>query len=280
MNFDNINADLLMIYLNKVIDYSVSLTPKIIGAILILWIWFKIIKLLNATIEKIMLRNDWDPMLESFIISLSSMILKVLVFITAAWVIWVETSSFVAMLAAAWLAIGLALSGTLQNFAGWVMILSFKPYKIWDFIEAGWHSGTVKEIHIFNTILLTWDKKIIIIPNSNISNSSMINYSTEKKRRIDLLIWVSYSDDIDLVKKTLKKIAQSDSRIIQKDWLTIAISELWDSAVIFKYKFFVKSADYWSVRDDILENVKKSFDKKDISFPFPQKDIHLYNETK
>jgi len=160
------------------------------------------------------------------------------------------------------------------------MILAFKPYKIGDFIEAGWHSGTVKEIHIFNTILLSGDRKIIIIPNSDISNASMINYSTEKKRRVDLQVWVSYSDNIDLVKSTLKEIAEANSKIIQKDGLTIVVSELWDNAVIFNYRFFVKSADYWPVRADILENVKKTFDKKGLNFPFPQRDVHLYKESK
>lgn len=280
MDLKNINTDIVMVYADKIIDYSVSLTPKLIGALLVLWIWLKIVGLINRAIEAIMLKNDWDPMLESFISSLASMILKVLVFITAAGVIGVETSSFVAMMAAAWLAIGMALSGTLQNFAGWVMILLFKPYKIWDFIEAAGHAGSVKEIHIFNTIILTWDRKKIIIPNSDISNSSMINYSTEKKRRIDLEIGVSYSDDIDLVKETLKDIAEANPKIIIKDGLTIAVSELWDNAVIFKYRFFVKSADYWGVRGDILENVKKTFDKKGLNFPFPQRDVHLYNESK
>jgi small conductance mechanosensitive channel len=184
------------------------------------------------------------------------------------------------MLAAAGLAIGMALSGTLQNFAGWVMILAFKPYKIGDFIEAGWHSGSVKEIHIFNTILLSGDRKQIIIPNSDISNASMINYSTEKRRRVDLQVWVSYTDDLDLVKTTLKEISESEKRIIQKEGITIAVAELWDNAVIFNYRFFVKSADYWGVRGDILETVKKIFDKKGISFPFPQRDVHLYKESK
>jgi small conductance mechanosensitive channel len=264
--------------MNKFIDWSAVFVPKLIWALLVIWIWFKIVSMINRWIEKVMEANDWDPMLESFITSLIAIVLKIMVFISAAWILWVQTSSFVAILAAAGLAIGMALSGTLQNFAGWVMILMFKPYKIWDFIEAGWHSGSVKEIHIFNTILLSGDRKKIIIPNSDISNSSMINYSTEKKRRIDLQVWVSYSDDIDLVKTTLKEIAEADSRIIQKEGLTIAVAELWDNAVIFNYRFFVKSADYWSVRWDILENVKKIFDQKWLNFPFPQRDVHLYKE--
>lgn len=264
-------------YINLLLDFAASFTPKLIGAILVLWIWFKIVNLINKAMQKVMDKAAWDEMLESFIQSLTSIILKVLVFIAAAWVLWVETSSFVAMIAAAGLAIGMALSGTLQNFAGWVMILLLKPFKKWDFIEASWFSWTVKQIHIFNTILETPDKKIIIIPNSDISNASMINYS-QNKRRVDLQIGVSYWDDIDKVKEILKEIAESDERIIIEDGLTIMLNELWDNAVIFNYRFFVKWSDYWAVRWDILENVKKTFDKKWISFPFPQRDIHIYNE--
>jgi len=280
MNLDKIDMDKAQVIMDAIIAYSAQIVPNIIGAILVLWIGFKIVNILNRIVATIMEKNDWDLMLESFISSLIAIILKVIVIISAAWMIWVETSSFVAMLAAAWLAIGLALSGTLQNFAGWVMILAFKPYKIGDFIEAGGYSGSVKEIHIFNTILLSGDRKQIIIPNSDISNASMVNYSTEKRRRVDLQVWVSYSDDLDLVKSTLKEISEAESRIIQKEGITIAVSELWDNAVIFNFRFFVKSSDYWGVRGDILETVKKTFDKKGISFPFPQRDVHLYKESK
>ena len=267
-------------YLDLVINLWMDFFPKLIWAIFTIWIGFKIINMLNRWVEKIMEKADWDPMLESFIISLSSILLKVLVFISAAWVLWIETSSFVAMLAAAGLAIGMALSSTLQNFAGWVMILLLKPFKNWDFVEVGWFAWVVTKIHIFNTILLTTDKKRITIPNGDISNTSMINYSTEPKRRIDLQIGIGYGDDIDLTKKTLDELANADKRILVKEWLTIAVAELWDNAVIFNFRFFVKSADYWNVRWDMLENVKKTFDKKGIWFPFPQRDVHIYNETK
>lgn len=265
-------------YIQFLLDFSLEFGPKLIWALLVLWIGFKIVKMINKAIGKLMDKANWDEMLETFIQSLIAIILKILVIISAAGVLGVQTTSFVAMLAAAGLAIGMALSGTLQNFAGGVMILLFKPYKIWDFIEAAGHSGSVKEIHIFNTILLSGDRKTVIIPNSDISNSSMINYSSEEKRRVDLMIWVSYSDDIKKVKETLNEIAQADDRIIQKDGITVAVAELWDNAVLFKYRFFVKSSDYWGVRDHILETVKVTFDKKGISFPFPQRDVHIYNE--
>lgn len=278
MNIENIDMAQVATVSEKVLEYSAGVVPNIIWAILVLWIGFKIVNMINRMVDKIMLKYDWDPMLESFITSLIAIILKVVVIISAAGMVGVQTSSFVAMLAAAWLAIGMALSGTLQNFAWGVMILMFKPYKIGDFIEAGGHAWTVKEIHIFNTILLSGDRKTIIIPNSDISNASMINYSTQKRRRIDLQVWVSYSDDLDLVKSTLKEISEAEERVIQKEWVTIALAELWDNAVIFNFRVFVKAADYWGVRSDLLETIKKTFDAKGISFPFPQRDVHLYKE--
>lgn len=280
MSLENINVEQITSILVGLGKFLAEIAPSIFGAILTLWIGFKIVNMINKMVETIMEKNKFDPMLESFITSLIAIVLKILVVVSAAGMIGIETSSFIALLAAAWLAIGMALSGTLQNFAGGVMILLFKPFKIGDFIEAGGHSGVVKEIHIFNTLLLSGDRKIIIIPNSDISNASMTNYSTEKKRRIDLQVWVSYSDDIDLVKATLKEISDNESRVSHKEGITIAVAELWDNAVIFNFRVFVKSADYWGVRWDLLETIKKTFDAKGISFPFPQRDVHLYNETK
>ena len=265
-------------YSDIIAEWIIGYTPKIIGAILVLYIGFKIIKIIEKWISKLMDKQNLSPMLKSFVTSLSNMLLKIMVIIAAAWILWVQTSSFVAMLAAAWFAVGMALSGTLQNFAWGVMILLLKPFKIGHYVEIWWYAWTVKEISIFNTTLVTPDKKRTIIPNSDISNWSMINYSAEPKRRVDFVIWVSYNDNIDKVKKTLLEIAQSDERVLQNEDITIWLIELWDNAVNFNYRFFVKSENYWSVKYDILENIKKTFDKKKISFPFPQRDIHLYNE--
>jgi len=284
-NVDTINTQLnnaIWIDVAKLSDIAMqwimSYTPKIIWALIVLWIWFKITAIIANTISRVMDKQKLSPMLKSFVISLSSIMLKIMVIVAAAWVVWVQTSSFVAMLAAAWFAIGMALSGTLQNFAGWIMILLLKPFQIWHFVEIWGYSWSIKEIWIFNTTLLTPDKKRIIIPNSDIANWSMINYSAEPKRRIDLVIWVSYDDDIDLVKKTLAEIAEKEERIIKNQDITIWLAELWDNSVNFNYRFFVKSNDYWPTKYDILETIKKTFDKKGISFPFPQRDVHIYNE--
>ncbi len=274
----NIDYSNPSIYINYLVDFLVKFGPKLLWALIVLWIWFKIINIINKAIDKIMAKANWDPMLESFLSSLISITLKILVFIIAAWVLWVQTTSLIAILTAAWFAVGMALSWTLQNFAWGVMILILKPFKLWDYVEISWKGWTITQIWIFNTTLLTPDKKTIIIPNSDISNWTITNYSSEPKRRVDLQIWIWYWDDIKLTKETLEKIAKSEKRIIYDDWVTIAIAELWDNAVIFNFRFFVKSEDYWPVRWDILEEIKITFDKKGISFPFPQRDVHIYNE--
>ncbi len=265
-------------YYDLFLQYWISYTPKLIWAIIVLWVWFKIINVIAKWIQKVMDKQKLSPMLKSFVISLVNILLKLMVIIAAAGMLWVQTSSFIAMLAAAWFAIGMALSWTLQNFAWWVMILLLKPFNIGHYVEIGWYAWSVKEIWIFNTTLLTPDKKRVIIPNSDIANGSMINYSAEPKRRVDLVVWVSYDDDIDLVKKTLLDIATKEKRILKNLDITIWLAELWDNSVNFNFRFFVKSSDYWPTKYDILETIKKTFDKKGISFPFPQRDVHLYNK--
>jgi small conductance mechanosensitive channel len=267
-------SDLVIIVTNWFLWYL----PKILGAILVLWIWFKFIKIIEKWISKIMTKQKISPMLKTFVISLSNILLKIMVIIAAAWILWVQTSSFVAMIAAAWFAVGMALSWTLQNFAWWVMILLLKPFKIWDYVEIWDYSGSVKEINIFNSTLLTPDKKKIIIPNSDISNWAMINYSAEPNRRLDFVIWVSYEDNIDIVKETLTQIYKEEKRAIKKQGLTLWIIELADNSVNFNFRFYVKSTEYWSTKYFTLEKIKKTFDEKGISFPFPQRDVHLYKE--
>ncbi len=281
LNLDTIISNIdLNNYVNIAIDYSISYLPKIIWSLIILYIWFKIVKYIERLIEKILQKQRITPMLRWFILSLINISLKIFVIIIAAWVLWVQTSSFVAMLAAAGFAIGMALSGTLQNIAGWIMILLLKPFKIWDFIEVSWHSWTVRKTNIFNTELNTPDKKKIIIPNGDIANGSLVNYSSEIKRRVDLVIWVSYSDNIDKVKGILRDIAESDERILndKDNDITIWLIELADNSVNFAFRFYVWKWDYWPTKFDVLEKIKKTFDKEKVNFPFPQRDVHIYNE--
>jgi small conductance mechanosensitive channel len=197
--------------------------------------------------------------------------------ITALGMLGIAMTSFIAILGAAGLAVGMELSGTLQNFAGGAMILIFKPFNVGDVIDAGGYVGSVKDIQIFNTILKTPDNKTIIIPNGGLSNSSMTNYSTEDKRRVDWTIGIGYGDDIDKARASIKAMCDADSRILKDPEVFIAVSELADSSVNFAVRAWVNAADYWGVYFDMNENVYKTFNKEGINIPFPQMDVHLHN---
>ena len=275
MNLENLDISK---YIDIAVEWIITYAPKIIGALLTLWIGFKIIAFIWKIIEKSLKKAKVDKALSKFIDSMVMVLLKVLLLLSVAWMVGIQTTSFIAILGAAGLAIGMALSGTLQNFAGWVMILLFKPFKVWDFIEVNWNSWVVDQIEIFNTILITADKRTIIIPNAEISWKTLTNYTSVWKRIVEFNIWVAYDSDTDLVKNTLEEIAKKDKRVITKEWIPIFLAELADSAVIFKMRVTVKASDYWPVYFDILEDIKRTFDKKWISFPFPQRDVHIYNE--
>jgi small conductance mechanosensitive channel len=190
--------------------------------------------------------------------------------------IGVEMTSFIAILGAAGLALGLALSGTLQNFAGGIMILIFKPFKVGDFIDAQGFMGSVHQIQIFNTILKTPDNKTIIIPNGGLSTSSMTNYSAEPLRRVDWTFGIGYGDDADKAKAVIQKLCDSDSRILKEPALFVALSELGDSSVNFVVRAWVNAADYWAVFFEMNEKVYKTFDKEGLNIPFPQMDVHVH----
>ena len=186
-------------------------------------------------------------------------------------------TSFIAILGAAGLAVGMALSGTLQNFAGGVMILIFKPFKVGDVIDAQGYLGAVKEIQIFNTVLTTPDNKTIIIPNGGLSTSSMTNYSTEETRRVDWTIGIGYGDDVDKAEQVIKRMCDEDTRILKDPEVFIAVSELADSSVNFAVRAWVKSDDYWGVFFDMNKKVYKVFAEEGLNIPFPQMDVHVHN---
>ena len=230
-----------------------------------------------ATAKKMMLKRDVDTSLQPFISSLISIGLKLILIITTIGMVGVETTSFVAIFGAVSLAIGMALSGTLQNFAGGVMILIFKPFKVGDYINAQGFSGIVKEIQIFNTILNTVDNKYIIIPNGGLSNGSMTNFSAETTRRVDWTVGIAYGDDIDKTKKVINYLIAQDSRILLDPEPFVAVSELADSSVNFTVRAWVKSEDYWDVFFAMNENIYKTFAKEGLNIPFPQMDVHVKN---
>jgi small conductance mechanosensitive channel len=199
----------------------------------------------------------------------------VALFISVAGMVGIEMTSFIAILGAAGLAVGLALQGTLQSFAGGVMILLFKPFKVGDVLEAQGYVGSVKEIQIFNTIMATPDNKIIIIPNGSLANSSMTNYSTMDTRRVDFSFGIGYDDDFDKAKEIIKGLIDADERILKDPAPFVRVGELADSSVNITTRVWVNAPEYWNVHFDMIENVKRSFDKEKISIPYPQMDVHL-----
>jgi len=254
-----------------VIDYGMKLVYAIIVLVVGLWI----IKAISNGFRKLMLNRKIDASLVPFLTSLINMVLKVLLVITVMSMLGIQMTSFIALLGAAGLAVGMALSGTLQNFAGGVMILIFKPFKVGDFIDAQGFQGTVHEIQIFITILLTLDNKTVIIPNGGLSNGSVVNYSTQASRRIDWTFGIAYGDKTEEAKKILMDLIIADKRILDEPEPFVGVKELGDSSVNFTARGWIKQADYWDVFFDMNESVYNTFNEKGISIPFPQMDVHL-----
>jgi small conductance mechanosensitive channel len=271
------NIDLNQI-LNQLTEIVVLYGPKLIGAIVVWIIGGMVVKALVNGFERIMDKGKTDDTLKPFLTGLIRMMLKVMLVITVLSMLGIQMTSFIAILGAAGLAVGMALSGTLQNFAGGVMILVFKPFKAGDVIDAQGHLGSVSEIQIFNTILKTPDNKTIIIPNGGLSTSSMTNYSTEAKRRVDWTIGIGYGDNVDKAKEVIKSLCDADSRILKDPEVFIAVSELADSSVNFAVRAWVNAADYWGVFFDMNEKVYKTFDKEGLNIPYPQMDVHVHKD--
>jgi len=212
-----------------------------------------------------------------FIRSIAGIALKIMLWITVISMLGVKMTSFIAVLGAAGLAVGLALQGSLANFAGGVLIMLFRPFKVGDFISAQGHMGTVHSIQIFNTILKTVDNRTIIIPNGNLANSDLVNFSTEPTRRVDFSFGISYEDDFQKAKAIINQLIEKDERIFTP---FVRVGELADSSVNITVRVWANAADYWGIHFDLIENVKSEFDKQKISIPFPQSDVHLYNHSK
>lgn len=264
--------------LGSLYDLVVTYGLKIVGAIVVLIIGLWIISGLTRILNKNMIKRDVDESLRGFLKSLFSILLKIMLIISIASMVGIEMTSFIAILGAAGLAVGLALSGTLQNFAGGVIILLLKPFKVGDFIEAQGYMGTVKQIQIFNTILKTPDNKTVIIPNGGLSTSSMTNFSTEPQRRVDMTFGIGYGDDTVKAKKVIMSLIDADSRILKDPEPFVAVSELGDSSVNFVVRVWVNAADYWGVYFDMHDNIYNTFNKEGLNIPFPQMDVHLHQQ--
>ena len=257
------------------IEFAINL----VTAIAIFYIGRMVVGLLMRGLRKMMQTQEVDVTLQSFVANLVRMVLLTFVIIAAISALGIQTTSFIAILGAAGLAIGLALQGSLSNFASGVLIVLFRPYKVGDFVEAAGISGVVEEVQILTTVLKTGDNKKVIVPNGQIMDSVITNYSANKRRRVDMVVGVSYDDDLDKVRSTLEQLVAADERILDDPACTIAVSALADSSVNFVVRPWVKSADYWGVMFDLTEAIKKRFDKEGIAFPFPQQDVHLYKAS-
>ena len=263
--------------MSSLIEIGSSIGISLLMALAILIVGRQLVKLILRLITVALEKSKVEDTVRIFVTNLLNTLLMILVFIAAINQLGIETTSIIAVLGAAGLAIGLPLQGSLSNFAAGILIVIYRPYKVGDYIEAGNHAGTVKDIQIFSTVLKTPDNKIVVVPNGSIMNGSIVNYSDQDTRRVDLIISCSYEDDIDKVRSILEDILKKEKRILKDPKPQIAVAELADSSVNFIFRPWVKRTDYLPVYYSLLEEVKKRFDKEGISIPYPQSDVHIHN---
>ena len=265
---------------NVVMDqYAVPWAIKIVMALVIFIVGRWVVKIVVNLVKKLLNRSGKiDEMLINFVASILNAILLLFVIIASLDQLGVDTTSLVALIGAAGLAIGLALQGSMQNFAAGVMILVFKPFKSGDFVEAGGVVGVVEQVNIFSSTLRTGDNKEVIVPNGSIYSGVITNYSARSTRRVDMVFGIGYDDDIRKAKEILEKLIAEDERILKDPAPVVALSELGDSSVNFVVRPWVNSADYWNVLWDMNEKVKLTFDAEGISIPYPQMDVHLHKQ--
>ena len=261
--------------LDKLNELWVDAGLKLIYVIIILFVGGKLIKLLTKLIKKGRGFNKLDKSVSSFLLSFINIALNVLLFITIAGVIGIPSTSIITLLGSAGVAIGLALQGGLSNIAGGIIILVFKPFKVGDFVDTHTDSGTVKSISLFYTTLVAPDNRVISIPNGNLANSASVNYSKEGMRRLDINMDVSYDNDVDLVKKTLVDLLKKEKRIIADKDIFVRLTDYKESSMLYTIRVWVNSSEYWDVKFDLLENIKREFDNKKISIPYSQMDVHI-----
>ena len=264
----------LQIFIQQMIDWGVDAGGRLIGAIIIFIVGRIIISFLKKLLAKLLAKRHIDPGSHCFVKSLTNILLTILLIIAVIGKLGVETTSFAALLASAGVAIGMALSGNLQNFAGGLIVLLFRPFKVGDWIEYLNVSGTVREIQIFHTILTTADNKVIYIPNGAVSSGTVTNYNREETRRVEWVIGVDYGEDYGKVEETVRGILAKDKRVLNDPAPFIALHALSASSVNVVVRVWVKSSDYWNVYFDINKEIYVVFNKEGINFPFPQLTVH------
>lgn len=262
-------------YVKKITELAMSYGPKIVLAFLTLFIGSWIISLCAKALDRALTRVTFDETLKPYLVGIASTLCKVVLYISVIGMLGIETTSFIAVLGAAGLAVGMALQGSLGNFAGGVLILIFKPIKKGDFIESNGIAGTVESIQPFVTVLLSPDKVVHYIPNGLLSSSSIKNFSIHQERRVDLTFGIGYGDDIDHAKEIFNKVINDCPGVIRELEPIIFVTELAASSVNFAVRVFCKPVDYWTVYAYMQENVKKELDKAKISIPFPQQELHI-----
>lgn len=256
-------------------DLLVQYGVNIISALLILFIGNIVVKAVANSVAKVLKKKNMDKAVVEFIHGLVRYMLFVIVLIAALGRVGVQTASVVAVIGAAGLAVGLALQGSLSNFAAGVLIVAFRPFKSGDYVEIGGVAGSVESIQIFQTVLTTPDNKMVVVPNGSVIGSPITNYSRHDTRRVDLVIGVSYSANLQQTKELLTKICESDERILKEPGVQVGVHTLADSSVNFVVRPWVKTADYWNVYFDLMQAIKEGLDKEGIEIPFPQMDVHL-----
>ena len=249
---------------------------KLLVALLILFIGRWAAKLILKGIERTMRKADVDPTLITFVVNITNVGILVFVCIAALGQLGVQTTSIIAVIGAAGLAVGLALQGALANFAAGFLLIVFKPFKVGDFIEGAGVAGVVEAIHIFTTQMRTADNKTVIVPNAKLTDDNIVNWTVKGTRRVDLIFGIGYRDDIDEARKLIAEVIAADERILRNPPAEIAVSELAESSVNVTVRPWVKVKDYWDVYCDVTEKIKKTFDSNGISIPYPQQDVHLY----
>lgn len=250
---------------------------KLLIAIAIFYVGRIVARVVTRVLRNVMQARGVDQILESFVCNLVYSVLMLFIIIASIDQIGIQTTSLIALMGAAGLAIGLALQGSLANFASGVLIVMFRPYRVGDYIEAAGIAGSVLQVQILSTVLNTGDNKQIIVPNGQIMGSIITNYSANETRRVDMTVGVSYDDDLDKVRSTIQELIDADDRILKDPECLIAVAELADSSVNFTVRCWVNRSDYSAVKFGLTEAIKKRFDKEGISFPYPQRDVHIYN---
>lgn len=275
MNLIAVNTDYVTPYWDYFITVLMEYSPRLISAAIILVIGWTAIKLTKKLIVRIMTKREMEPTLSKFLADILIWTLKILLFVTVISRLGVENSSFVAIIGAAGLAIGLSLQGSLSNFAGGVLIIMFKPFKAGDFIEAQGVMGTVNQIQIFVTQLITVDNQVIFVPNGSLSNGNIINYSYSDTRRADLTVGISYSSNIKLAKELAMQVLENHPSVLKNPAPMILVKELADSSINLAVRPWALLPDFFEMRSDVLEQIKIKFDENNIEIPFPQRDVHI-----